>query len=55
MEADFHAAGSVALVNIVIALDPNLAFRIGATGMDDGSGPTLTRPTMTNIDELRFT
>jgi len=55
MEADFQAAGSVALVNIVIALNPNLAFRIRAAGMDDGTRSTLTRPTMTNIDELRLT
>jgi hypothetical protein len=55
MEADFSAAGSVPLINVVIALDPNLAFRIGAAGMDHGPRAALTRPTMTNIDELRLT
>jgi hypothetical protein len=46
---------SIPLINVVIALDPNLVFRISAAGMDDGPCATLTRPTVTNIDEFRLT
>ena len=37
-KADLEAAVCVTLINLVVALDPNLAFRISAAGMGDGSG-----------------
>ena len=54
MESDFQAAGSVPLIDVAVALDLNVALRISTAGMNDGSGPTLARPAMTNIDELRI-
>jgi hypothetical protein len=33
VEADLEAAGRVTLINLVVALDPNLAFRISAPGI----------------------
>src|SRR5215472_17414689 len=48
-ETDLEAAIGVTFIDLVVALDPNLAFQISATGMDDGPGATLTRPTMTHI------
>jgi hypothetical protein len=38
MKADLEAAIRVTLMNLVVALDPNSAFRVSAAGMDDGSG-----------------
>jgi len=35
MKTDLEAAVRVTLVNLVVALDPNLGFRIGAVGMDN--------------------
>jgi hypothetical protein len=49
MKADLEAAVSVTLVNLVVALDPNLAFLISTAGMDDSPGARLTSPTMTHI------
>jgi hypothetical protein len=49
MKADLEAAIRVTLVNLVVALDPNLAFRISPTGMDYGPGAALTSSTMTYI------
>jgi hypothetical protein len=44
MKADLEAAVRVTLINLVVALDPNLGFRISAAGMDDGSGAALSTP-----------
>jgi hypothetical protein len=55
VKADLEAAIGVTLINLVVALYPNLAFWISAAGMDDGSGATLTRPTMTYIYPLWLT
>ena len=38
MKAHLEAAVRATLINLVVALDPNLAFRISAAGMGDGSG-----------------
>ena len=38
MKADLEAAVRATLIHLVIALDPNLAFRISAAGMRDGPG-----------------
>jgi hypothetical protein len=55
MEPDLEAAIRVTLINSVVALDPNLAFLIGAAGMDDGPGAALTSPTMAHIHPFRLT
>jgi len=36
VETDLEAAVRVTLINLVIALDPNLALQVSAAGMDDG-------------------
>jgi hypothetical protein len=53
-KADLEAVIRVSLMNLVVALDPNLAFRISAAGMDDSLGAALTRSTMTHIHSLGF-
>jgi len=55
MKTDLEAAVGVPLINLIVALDPNLSFWISAAGMDDGPGATLTRPTMTHLDPLWLT
>src|SRR6267142_6243967 len=55
MKTDLEAAVRVTLVNLVVALDLHLGFRIGAPGMDDGPGAALTSPTMTHIHSFRLT
>ena len=55
MKADLEAAVGVPLINLIVALDPNLAFWISAAGMDDGPGAPLTSPTMTHIHPLWLT
>jgi hypothetical protein len=50
-----EAAVRFTLVNLVVALDLHLGFRIGAVGMDDGPGAALTSPTMTHIHSFRLT
>src|SRR5215471_327357 len=55
IKADLKAAVGVTFIDLVVALDPNLAFWIRAAGMDDGSGATLACPTMTHIHPLWFT
>jgi hypothetical protein len=45
MKADLEPAVAVALINLVVGLDPNLAFRIMGAGMDDGPGAALTTAT----------
>jgi hypothetical protein len=52
-KADLEAVIRVSLINVV-ALDPNLAFRISAAGMDNSLGAALTRSTMTHIHSLGF-
>jgi hypothetical protein len=46
VEADLEAAIRVTLVNLVIALDPNLGLRLSAAEIDDGpvppAGPLVT-------------
>jgi hypothetical protein len=54
MKADLEAAVRVTLINLVVALDPNLAFRISAAEMDDGPGAALTSPTMTHVHSFRL-
>src|SRR5215469_11858641 len=46
VKADLEAAIGITLINLVVAVDPNSAFRISAAGMDDGPGAPLTSPTM---------
>jgi len=41
VKADLEAAVRVTLINLVVALYPNLAFRVGAAGMDDSPGAAL--------------
>src|ERR1700758_2488252 len=55
MEPDLESTVRITLINLVVAYDPNLAFRISATGMDDGPGAPLTSPTMTHIHSFRLT
>src|SRR5215831_4666855 len=55
MKADLEAAVGVPLINLIVALDPNLAFWISAARMDDGSGATLACPTMTHIHPFWLT
>jgi hypothetical protein len=54
MEADLETAIGVTLIDLAVALDPNLAFRISAAGMDDGPGAALTSPTMADIHSFRL-
>src|SRR5260370_6102640 len=54
VEADLEAAVRVTLINLVVALDPNLAFRVSAAGMDDRPRAALTSPTTTHIYPLRL-
>ena len=54
VKADLEAAIGVTLINLVVAFDPNSAFRISAAGMDDSLGAALTRSTMTHIHSLGF-
>ena len=54
MKADLEAAIRVTLINLVVALDPNLALQVSAAGMDDGPGAVLTSSTMTQIHSFRF-
>jgi hypothetical protein len=51
MKEDLKSAARVTLINPLVTLDPVLAFRIRASGMDDGLGAALTTPT-TDIDPL---
>src|SRR5260370_24364100 len=55
MKADLEAAVRVTLINLVVALDPTLAFRISTAGMDDGPGAALTSPTMKHIRSFGLT
>src|SRR5260370_16286877 len=54
VEADLEAAVRVTLINLVVALDPNLAFRVSAAGMDDRPRAALPSPTTRHIYPLRL-
>jgi hypothetical protein len=54
MKEDLKSAVRVTLINPLVTLDPVLAFRIRASGMDDGPGAALTSPTMTHIHAFRL-
>src|SRR6267142_3972701 len=54
MKTDLEAAVRVTLVNLVVALDLHLGFRIGAAGMDDGPGAALTSSTMIHMNAFRL-
>ena len=54
MKTDLEAAIRITLINLVVAFNPNTAFRKSAAGVDDGSSTALTSPTMTDIHSFRL-